>query len=620
MRIRFNYLWTWARRKRNPQVKEAFTPPLGEQEPVPDNGGEPAPEEDPEIPWGGAAATGEAKEARNDIQDAAAKGREKDSGTNAGSGGYAFETTYPRELRYLDDLLRYRIRQVLDPDPVRREPGMPRFEEWNLPIRTFLLEDALGKMLSDDEARVLLIALAPYVVPQLIDNCISDELKGEHDFPRMGGVRGKNFRGVLPTIETAIFLLAGDDWQKGLEIQSLFWPENVLVRNKILLMPDTEDGEPALSSRIILTPDYAGLLAHGKVTSPHHGAQFPATPISTPRNRGHLVINEQLTQDFDHLLDWITHQKDVENKWEEGKKGYRCLFHGPPGTGKTFTACILGKETGRQVYRIDLSMIVSKFIGETEKNLELIFARAENKKWILFFDEADALFGKRTNIRDAHDKYANQEVSYLLQRIEDYDGLVILATNMKNNIDDAFLRRFDSELKFSMPNGNERMLIWQKSFPKNVEYSLQGPEELPGGSQARPALSEDEPERTPRRFYRYVPQSTESRRTGEAKDMPTGLLCDILEKVKSYPLSGANIQSVVHYATIRATKYQAEERQKRAGAQGPKTGQVSKGGKDDPQAGPPLTLRLTDLIQGIRREMTKNGIPIGHRPKKYKSK
>ena len=126
------------------------------------------------------------------------------------------------------------------------------------------------------------------------------------------------------------------------------------------------------------------------------------------------------------------------------KPGYRALFHGPPGTGKTLTATLLGKHTGRPVFRIDLSRVVSKYIGETEKNLSRLFDKAEHKDWILFFDEADALFGKRTEIRDAHDKYANQEVAYLLQRIESYAGLVILATNQRGNIDEAFLRRFQA--------------------------------------------------------------------------------------------------------------------------------------------------------------------------------
>lgn len=133
---------------------------------------------------------------------------------------------------------------------------------------------------------------------------------------------------------------------------------------------------------------------------------------------------------------------------KRSRASYSCLLVGPPGTGKKMTAAVIGNELGREVYRIDLSMVVSKYIGETEKNLSKIFAKAEDKNWILFFDEADALFGKRTNVKDAHDKYANQEVAYLLQEIETRDGLVILATNMKNNIDDAFIRRFNSVLYF----------------------------------------------------------------------------------------------------------------------------------------------------------------------------
>ena len=124
------------------------------------------------------------------------------------------------------------------------------------------------------------------------------------------------------------------------------------------------------------------------------------------------------------------------------------LFSGAPGTGKKTLASLIGQQSGKEVYRIDLSMVVSKYIGETEKNLSKVFDAAEDKNWILFFDEADALFGKRTNVRDAHDKYANQEVAYLLQGIENYNGLVIIVTNLKSNIDDAFQRRFQMIISF----------------------------------------------------------------------------------------------------------------------------------------------------------------------------
>jgi len=116
-------------------------------------------------------------------------------------------------------------------------------------------------------------------------------------------------------------------------------------------------------------------------------------------------------------------------------------------------------------------MVVSKYIGETEKNLEKVFSRAEHKNWILFFDEADALFGKRTNISDAHDKYANQEIAYLLQRLEDYNGLVILSSNMRNNVDEAFGRRLQSIIHFPVPRQQERLMLWQNSFSSKSQLS-----------------------------------------------------------------------------------------------------------------------------------------------------
>ena len=134
------------------------------------------------------------------------------------------------------------------------------------------------------------------------------------------------------------------------------------------------------------------------------------------------------------------------------------------------TASLLGQVTGKEVYRINLAAVVSKYIGETEKNLEKVFDLAEDKDWILFFDEADALFGKRTGIKDSHDRYANQEVSYLLQRIEEYRGLVVLSTNQKINIDDAFARRFQSVIRFPMPDAGRRKAIWTRSFSPRTEF------------------------------------------------------------------------------------------------------------------------------------------------------
>jgi SpoVK/Ycf46/Vps4 family AAA+-type ATPase len=182
-----------------------------------------------------------------------------------------------------------------------------------------------------------------------------------------------------------------------------------------------------------------------------------------------LVVDEFTAHQLDELRIWLQHGQTLYEQWGMSSKlkpGYKALFHGPSGTGKTLTAALLGKLYDLDVYRIDLSMVISKYIGDTEKNLEKVFKKAENKNWILFFDEADALFGKRTTISDSHDKFANQEISYLLQRLEDYRGLVILASNMSNNVDEAFTRRLQSIIHFQKPQPRERFQLWTNAFSK----------------------------------------------------------------------------------------------------------------------------------------------------------
>lgn len=163
----------------------------------------------------------------------------------------------------------------------------------------------------------------------------------------------------------------------------------------------------------------------------------------------------------------------VLDAWGVGAKlapsrGVTVLFAGPSGTGKTMAAEIIAGELGLDLYKIDLSTVVSKYIGETEKNLERIFEEAATSNAILFFDEADALFGKRSEVRDSHDRYANIEISYLLQRMEAYEGVTILATNLRANVDDAFTRRLQFAIDFPFPDEAERLRIWEGLFPPGV--------------------------------------------------------------------------------------------------------------------------------------------------------
>jgi len=163
----------------------------------------------------------------------------------------------------------------------------------------------------------------------------------------------------------------------------------------------------------------------------------------------------------------------VLEEWGVGQKlassnGVTVLFAGPPGTGKTMAAEIIAQELRLDLYKIDLSSIISKYIGETEKNLERIFNEAATSNAILFFDEADAIFGKRSEVKDAHDRYANIEVSYLLQRMEAYDGVTILATNLRANLDEAFTRRLQFAVDFPFPEKEDRLRIWETLFPPDV--------------------------------------------------------------------------------------------------------------------------------------------------------
>jgi hypothetical protein len=370
---------------------------------------------------------------------------------------------------FLHNLIRSRLAAHMGQKSVPM-PQMPVIQEDDTPFTRFLQQQQLGV----EELSLLLLALAPHLQPNFFSQIIAEFLPQGGDFPEFGGVKAGNHRGVLPTGETAQFILAGDDLEKRLEVQNMLSSEHWLYKKRILHLEAVREGEPAMSGRLVLDPEVVELLTVGTVSKPRFSTEFPAEYLHTDMEWDDLVLNGKTLQQIREVENWIKWNDALMNELGMGRKvkpGYRALFYGPPGTGKTLTASLLGKSTGKDVYRIDLSRVVSKYIGETEKNLSRLFDKAENKNWILFFDEADALFGKRTNIRDAHDKYANQEVAYLLQRIEGFNGLVILATNQRSNIDDAFARRFQAIVHFPLPRPEERFEIWRKVFPEQIEIA-----------------------------------------------------------------------------------------------------------------------------------------------------
>lgn len=319
---------------------------------------------------------------------------------------------------------------------------------------------------------MIALALVPHVKPELLDMFLAKNESTQQIYTEFGGKRGKNHTGFIPTGETAMFILAGSDLNRRFSLQQCFDGLHKFSRESILSIEEIDKNEPRLSGALSISQEVLDLYTIGEARKPNFSPEFPAKLLTTKMEWSDLVLNHHVQMQLREIDTWITHHNTLMKDWGMEKilkPGYKTLFHGPPGTGKTTTAALLGKKTNRDVYRIDLSQMVSKYIGETEKNLAKVFDRAENKEWILFFDEADALFGKRTSTRDSHDRFANQQVSFLLQRIEDFNGLVILASNLKGNIDDAFVRRFQSMIYFPMPTPEERFKIWNNSFSGSVE-------------------------------------------------------------------------------------------------------------------------------------------------------
>lgn len=321
--------------------------------------------------------------------------------------------------------------------------------------------------LNQDERVILLLAIAPHVRPQMLDVFFTQNKETQRGFAEFGGLLGKAHSGFLPTIETALFVLAGQDLVKRFQVMQYFDPDHVFYQERVLRLTEVESDEPMGACRIDVGEDFLQRSLYARPLDPQFGPGFPARQLKTGFKWDELVLDPHTHDQLDELKAWLQYGDTLLHTWELGRKlmpGYRCLFHGPPGTGKSLTAALLGQVSGRKVYCIDLSMIISKYIGETEKNLEKVFAQAEEKNWLLFFDEADALFGKRTQVNDSHDRFANQETSYLLQRVEIFPGVVILASNLKSNIDEAFSRRFQAVIHFPMPDKKLRYQLWKQSF------------------------------------------------------------------------------------------------------------------------------------------------------------
>lgn len=324
--------------------------------------------------------------------------------------------------------------------------------------------------LSDPDRLLLLCAFIPHIAPGFFAEYLR---VGEiHNEATLGGYRVNGFNTVAPTLQTLLFLAAGTEVETCSYYEAYYTQQSVLIKEQVAILSKTNHENVNSRQKVVeLSPEHAAYLIYGKQPRPDFGKNFPATLISTSLDWENLVVHDGVRKELNRIGRWSSRGLQLIEK-TGGRIGgsFPCLFYGPPGTGKTLAAQLLGKQLGVDVFKIDLSMVVSKYIGETEKNLSFLFDRAKNKNWILFFDEADSLFGKRTNISDAKDKWANLEMSYLLQRMEEHNGLTILATNYKSNLDEAMARRFQAQIYFGRPDKEQREKLWRSLMPEPYSY------------------------------------------------------------------------------------------------------------------------------------------------------
>ena len=299
----------------------------------------------------------------------------------------------------------------------------------------------------------------------------------------------------IPSYEIRRTLWEGvDDLPPGAEpaaLASAFRFTAEQVRAATAIAAENESGEHDAPSREAV---YAGCR---RVARPDLGSR--AREIEPTYGWDDIVLPADTTAQLREVAARVRHGDRVYDEWGfEGKhslgNGLVALFSGPSGTGKTMAAEVVAGDAGLALYRIDLSRVVSKYVGETEANLREVFERAEEADAVLLFDEADALFGKRSEVRDARDRYANVEVDYLLQRIEEYDGTAVLTTNLKQNVDDAFRRRIHAIVEFPFPDREARRELWQKIFPPEtpvaeVDFKFLSTLELSGGDIKNVALT-----------------------------------------------------------------------------------------------------------------------------------
>jgi hypothetical protein len=332
-------------------------------------------------------------------------------------------TLLESDLEWLQRFIHARCAQHFNgaaADPLPPPPPLPKRASGGY-------ADTLASLAASAEMRlVLLLALAPHLAPELLDPFLLENRGTARRYTEFGGWLGGGHSGFLPTVETALFLLAGRDQPRRLAVRRLFHPSQPLLAQGLLQLHSDHASDPPGAARLTIPADQLERLLDGDPDTLPPSEGFPAERLASPLSWDDLILDASTAEALEMVHRWLAHAPTLLDDWglaRRLKPGFRCLFHGPPGTGKTLSACLLGQRHERPVYRVDLSRVVSKWVGETEKNLAALFDRAQHHHWILFFDD-----------------------------------------NLLHGLDGAFARRFQACIHFPQPEASVRRRLWQAMF------------------------------------------------------------------------------------------------------------------------------------------------------------
>lgn len=358
-------------------------------------------------------------------------------------------------------------------------------------------ESPLGKLIeeyhfSEEECILLYLAFSATFSPELLTP-FSEAINNKSLAPHIGGFFMKGFPMFCPTVRTAVFLLAGRDLEKRARYASCFHARNSVFTSGIVQSEPKHPSSVFLDHQLIFSDSFLGTVLLDASPRLDGDRDFPVRKSKASHLLSDVVLKEETRVEIEKLGKFARNMKSL---WEidvhhKVRSNFISIFSGDPGTGKSHAAEAVGNEFGLPVYKVNFAQMISKYIGETEKNLEKVFDRFDKQPCILFFDEAESIFSKRTEVTDSHDQHANNLQSYLLQKVEEFNGIIVLATNVQNlsqYFDKAFQRRFRSMVNFEFPDYPERRKIWEKAlfgsylFEEGLVERLAKNYQLSGGS------------------------------------------------------------------------------------------------------------------------------------------